>query len=168
MMRFTFYKLLFTAAFICSAFWVGEAAFVKQAHAESAEDNGAEADELQELVERPPYSFDMSLRDPFQPVAVERRADPAEDCGPLCNFDLAQLRITGIIWGLAESVAMVRAPDGKSYVVKVGMPIGRNNGKVVSVMDDRIVVLEQYVNYRGEVVSNRVDVQLAQREGARR
>lgn len=114
------------------------------------------------------YTFDVSLRDPFEPVNPQAHAVESNvDCGPLCNFDLAQFRITGIIWGISQPAAMLRGPDGKPYIVKVGMNIGRNKGKVVSITKDRIAVLEKYVNYRGEVVTNRVDIELQVEGGIR-
>ena len=114
------------------------------------------------------YTYDASIRDPFQPVDLgpERSARP--DCGALCNFDVGQFRLIGIVWGISEPVAMLRAPDGKPHVAKVGMPIGQNNGNIVSIANDRVAVLEKYVNYRGEVVSNRIDIELPAEGGNRR
>jgi type IV pilus assembly protein PilP len=115
------------------------------------------------------YTFDVSMRDPFLPVNPQARTElgaPIE-CGPLCTFDVSQLKITGIVWGISQPAAMLRAPDGKPYIVKVGTPIGRNKGKVVSITKDRIAVLEKYVNYRGEVVTNRVDIELPVEGGIR-
>ncbi len=115
------------------------------------------------------YTYDVSIRDPFQPavgLAKDRIVNPT--CGPLCEYDLSQFRIRGIIWGIAEPVATMQAPNGKAYIAKVGVPIGKNNGKIVSITADGLVVLEKYVNYKGEVVTNRVDVRLPVVQSGRR
>lgn len=115
------------------------------------------------------YTYDVSLRDPFVPVSPQpHHAGEDVECGPLCQYDISQFRINGIVWGISQPAAMLRAPDGKPYIVKVGTPLGRNKGKVVSITKDRIAVLEKYVNYRGEVVTNRVDIELPSEGGTRK
>lgn len=115
------------------------------------------------------YTYDTSIRDPFQPSQLVTKDSAGEnDCGPLCQFDTSQFKVLGIIWGISQPTAMLGAPDGKPYIVKMGAPIGKNKGKVVSITKDRIAVLEKYVNYLGEVVTNRVDIQLPDQEGARK
>lgn len=115
------------------------------------------------------YTYDVTIRDPFKPIIPgPRDQEGAEDCGPLCQYDISQFRINGIIWGISQPAAMLRAPDGKPYIIKVGTPIGRNKGKVVSITKDRIAVLEKYVNYRGEVVTNRVDIELPSEGGSKK
>lgn len=127
----------------------------------------AEVEEEEEEV-IPRYSYDSSIRDPFRPVDLGPEQSARPDCGPLCNYNVAQFRLIGIVWGIAEPVAMLRAPDGKPYIAKQGMPIGKNNGNIVSIANDRVVVLEKYVNYRGEVVTNRVYIELPTEGGNRR
>jgi Tfp pilus assembly protein PilP len=121
--------------------------------------------------EPPPveYTYDTSVRDPFQPSKLVT-SDQSDDtgCGPLCQYDTSQYKVLGIIWGISQPTAMLGAPDGKPYIVKMGAPIGKNKGKVVSITKDRIAVLEKYVNYLGEVVTNRVDITLPDQEGARK
>jgi Tfp pilus assembly protein PilP len=113
------------------------------------------------------YTYDTSLRDPFQPAKIITSESSGEsECGPLCQFDTSQFHVKGIIWGISQPTAMLSAPDGNPYIVKMGASIGKNKGKVVSITKDRIAVLEKYVNYRGEVVTNRVDIEL--QEGARK
>ncbi len=114
------------------------------------------------------YIYDTSVRDPFQPSKLITAESPGDiTCGPLCQYDTSQFKVLGIIWGISQPTAMLGAPDGKPYIVKMGAPIGKNKGKVVSITKDRIAVLEKYVNYLGEVVTNRVDIQLPDQEGAR-
>lgn len=112
------------------------------------------------------YTYDITLRDPFRSILVQ--ASPAStSCGPLCEADVSRFRVIGIIWGIAQPTAMVQAPDGKPYIVKIGTPIGRNNGKIVSISQNRIAVLEKYVDHTGAVVTNQVEIELPE-QGARK
>jgi len=119
-------------------------------------------------------------RDPFKPLIQEQvktvkkisgRAEKLK--GPLEKFELSQYREVALMVVKGVPRAMVKAPDGKSYTVKVGEYIGLNGGvvknietKVVDVdangmriekSPDRIVVEEVGIDsYTGnEVRENR-------------
>lgn len=119
-------------------------------------------------------------RDPFKPLiqekaqSVKKSKGRAEKLrGPLEKFELSQYRLIAMMVVKGVPRAMVKAPDGKSYTVKVGDYIGLNGGivkkietKVVDVdangmriekSPDRIVVEEVGVDsYTGnEVRENR-------------
>jgi type IV pilus assembly protein PilP len=85
-------------------------------------------------------------RDPFRPMTMRARANsrPRENLSPLERFDLGQLKIVGIVWDLKEPRAMIEDPAGLGYVVKVGTPIGNNDGKVKAIHRNQIVVEEFY------------------------
>ncbi len=68
---------------------------------------------------------------------------PPTDCsGPLCGYELEQLKLSGIISGLANPVAVIESPQGKSYRVYRGSKVGRNGGVVKQVRRDSLVVAE--------------------------
>jgi len=119
-------------------------------------------------------------RDPFKPLiqdqvkTVRKSKGRAEKLkGPLEKFELSQYRLVALMVVKGVPRAMVKAPDGKSYTVKVGEYIGLNGGivknietKVIDVdangmriekSPDRIVVEEVGVDsYTGnEVRENR-------------
>lgn len=119
-------------------------------------------------------------RDPFKPLFQEKqpavkksKGRPDKVKGPLERFELSQYRLIALMVVKGVPRAMVKAPDGKSYTVKVGDYIGMNDGivknietKVVEVdkngmriekSPDRIVVEETGVDsYTGsEVKENR-------------
>jgi type IV pilus assembly protein PilP len=67
---------------------------------------------------------------------------PAHCTGPLCGYELEQLKLSGVISGLANPVAVIESPQGKSYRVYRGSKVGRNGGVVKQVRRDSLVVAE--------------------------
>lgn len=116
------------------------------------------------------YSYSpMGRRDPFKPlinkankVVKKINSRPEKIKGPLEKFELDQFRLMAIMVVKGAPRAMVKAPDGKSYTVKVNDYIGMNDGQVTKIetkvleMDsngmrveknpDRIVVEEEGVD----------------------
>jgi type IV pilus assembly protein PilP len=107
-------------------------------------------------------------RDPFLPLtAIKKPVGPVseEPLTPLQQYELQQYRLIGVIVGLAEPRAMVVAPDGKSYILKKGIKIGKNNGVVVNITDSVIQVEEKYYDFSGNVRTNIQDIVVPKREG---
>lgn len=78
----------------------------------------------------------------------------------LQNFDITDLRLTAIIWGVTEPRVIVVAPDGKSYVVKTGSFIGKNWGKVSRILPDKIEIIETYKDPLGRKILNKIYLEL--------
>lgn len=89
-------------------------------------------------------------KDPFKPfivVAPKAAAVPAKvrvGALPIQNYDVNQFRVIGIVAGLKENRAMIVDPAGKGYVVKEGMLIGKNEGRISKITPAGIEVVEQY------------------------
>ncbi len=83
-------------------------------------------------------------RDPFRPMTLRTKVNTRarENLSPLERLDLAQLKLVGIIWDIKEPRAMVEDAAGLGYVIKVGTPIGSNDGKVKAIHRNQIVVEE--------------------------
>ena len=79
-------------------------------------------------------------------------SDPAPTGLPLQRYDLTQLRLAATIRSRQVNRALVKTPDGKGYIVREGTPIGRNNGFVIEIQKDRIVVEESLEGEEGEAV----------------
>ncbi|WP_291319945.1 pilus assembly protein PilP [Desulfonatronospira sp.] len=100
-------------------------------------------------VEAPQYSPE-GLQDPFVPfVMPEEPPDtlPAMErlrpLTPLERVELGQLRLVGTIKSPEQEVmAMVELPDGKGVMLHKGTRIGPNQGEVVEIHPDRVVVRE--------------------------
>ncbi|HEX5605610.1 MAG TPA: pilus assembly protein PilP [Candidatus Binatia bacterium] len=90
-------------------------------------------------------------RDPFRPMALKTNAASRsrENLSPLERFDIGQLKIVGIVSDVKEPRAMVEDSAGLGYTVKVGTPIGSNDGRVKVIGRDQIVIEEVYVDAYG-------------------
>lgn len=103
-------------------------------------------------------------RDPFVPlVASKRTAEFFEN--PLEAFDVPQFQIKAVIVGMGENRAMVAAPDGKSYILKKGMRLGKANGVVQDINRERILIEEQYQDLTGKIRKNIQELKVPGREG---
>lgn len=103
-------------------------------------------------------------RDPFQSVYTSKRTRMTSSEGattPLQQYSIGQLRLLGIIWGVATPVGLVATPNGDEYIVKTGTPVGTGDGKVVAVLPDRIVIVEKYYDYRGQLQTEKYELALA-------
>ena len=108
------------------------------------------------------YHYDPTDKvDPFRSY-VRRQVtfDPEAGSSPLERFDLTQLTVMGIIWGLEEPRALVRDPTGKGYIVKAGTPIGKNKGRILRIEDNKVVVKETYLDHLDRATTKEVDLEL--------
>jgi type IV pilus assembly protein PilP len=62
---------------------------------------------------------------------------------------------------------MVELPDGKGFVLKPGQKVGYNGGKVVSIKQDQIKVLEETEDIFGDIVTKAVILKLHSPQGER-
>ena len=92
----------------------------------------------------PTPAFKDGMRDPFRPLTLRAKVTTRarENLSPLERLDLAQLKLVGIVWDIKEPRAMVEDGAGLGYVVKVGTPIGSNDGKVKAIHRNQIIVEE--------------------------
>jgi type IV pilus assembly protein PilP len=92
----------------------------------------------------PAPALKEGVRDPFRPMTLRTKVDTRrrENLSPLERLDLAQIKVVGIIWDIKEPRAMVEDSAGLGYIVKVGTPIGSNEGTVKSIHRNQIVVEE--------------------------
>ena len=90
-------------------------------------------------------------RDPFRPMTLKTNGPSRsrENLSPLERFDIGQLRIVGIVWDVKEPRAIIEDSAGLGYTVKVGTPIGSNDGRVKVIRRDQIVVEEVYEDAYG-------------------
>jgi type IV pilus assembly protein PilP len=108
------------------------------------------------------YHYDPTDKvDPFRSY-VRRQVtfDPEAGSSPLERFDLTQLTVMGIIWGLEEPRALVRDPTGKGYIVRAGTPIGKNKGRILRIEDNKVVVKETYLDHLDRATTKEVDLEL--------
>lgn len=117
--------------------------------------------EAEEPPKPSPTPYDPAgRREPFKSLIVEEvpaaekvilTPEPDEILSPLQEFELEELKLTGIIIGGLGDYARVRAPDGKSYTINVGTLMGKHEGKVISISDNIVLVKETFRYEGGDV-----------------
>jgi type IV pilus assembly protein PilP len=88
-------------------------------------------------------------RDPFKSLLVlqEKKRDVSM-LPPVQQIELISFKVVGtIIDAAGGNRAMLIAPDGKTYVVKKGDVIGKNEGEVISITVAGITVKEKFLDY---------------------
>lgn len=106
-------------------------------------------------------------RDPFLPLlAFKGKASLGREFeNPLEAYDLLQFQLKGVIIGLGEPKAIVVAPDGKSYILRKGLRIGKSSGIIREITRERILVEERYQDVTGAMRTNIQEMQVPKREG---
>ncbi|MBN4054816.1 pilus assembly protein PilP, partial [Nitrospira defluvii] len=109
-------------------------------------------------------------RDPFRSIVSSRsgsrRPTVVGSLPPLQRRDISNLKLIGIIWGDFAPNAIITAPGGKGYTVRVGTRIGLNNGVIKRITQNEVVVEETLVNIFGEAEKSDVTMELhPQKEG---
>ncbi|OGU14420.1 MAG: hypothetical protein A2076_16805 [Geobacteraceae bacterium GWC2_53_11] len=120
--------------------------------------------------------FDFSnKKDPFKPFVVvkveSKNSKEKETPGkklrnslPIHSFDVSQFKLIGIITGGRENQAMVTDPGGKGYVLKTGMLIGKNDGKITSITSAGVDILEQFKDDNGRVRKEHIKLTLPRKQ----
>jgi len=121
---------------------------------------------LERLMQLVTYKYNPSGKpDPFEPflksAPKNRTADRSrpsrtkrpDHCeSPLECMDVGQLTLVAIVSETAGTrVAMAQDASGIGYMLKNGLRIGYRNGVIKEILQDRIVVEEEYENIRGEL-----------------
>ena len=90
----------------------------------------------------------MTERSPFEPFAeipggrASGAPDPARARHPAEIFTLGQLEMVGTLRGRGRDLALIRDPDGTTHPLGVGDYLGRDHGRVTTVHESRIDILE--------------------------
>ena len=121
----------------------------------------------------PEYSGEGRIN-PFLPlIRAEKKTSPEEEgpkkptriLTPLEKLDYSQMKLVAIVGrATGEYSAMVQESSGKGYVVKPGIFIGRNGGKVTEILQDRIIVVERVKDYKGDMITRRQEIKLNKTE----
>ena len=118
------------------------------------------------------YSYNpKGKRDPFKPfiskATVGKSKGRGERLTPLQRYNFNQLKLIGIIWRDDKNIAaaMVEDPEGRGYVLKKGTLIGENNGRVINILKDRVIIEEVYRNNSGKIKTRTASLKLHNAEG---
>lgn len=102
-------------------------------------------------------------RDPFESFLGSRALDPtvpSTDAPPLQRWDVERYVVRGIIFGTDSPRALIVDPEGIGHVVRLGSYVGRNWGKVTSIVDQVVVVTEEFKTLEDELQVNSVELRL--------
>lgn len=110
-----------------------------------------------------PFDYDpRGRKDPFAQPVLDRPVAPGAAHGPILplqRYDIAKLKLIGIIWDVKRPRAMISDPDGKMHVVGPNTKIGIRNGYIAVIREGEIVVVET-VEENGRLVSSAQIVKL--------
>jgi type IV pilus assembly protein PilP len=122
----------------------------------------------------PVNQFDFSnKKDPFKPFGIVKAFQaPAADnlptkvrnALPIHSFDVNQFKLIGIVTGDNQNKALVVDPNGKAYVLKVGMTIGKNEGKIILITNSGVEVVEQFRDDNGRVRKETIKIALPRKQ----
>jgi type IV pilus assembly protein PilP len=103
-------------------------------------------------------------RDPFRSTFWSKPAKQAPR-GPLEQYELGQLSVSAIVWETDRPRALVTDPGGMAYVVKEGSRVGKNDGLVIHIGDNLVLVKETYIDFAGEQSTKDVEMKIRMSQG---
>ncbi len=114
------------------------------------------------------YSYNPEgRRDPFAPIVSREDKRARFDRPPLERYSLNDFKLTAVLRGGFGDTAMVEAPDGKGYVIRVGTIIGLNKGIVKKITDNKIIVEEKFKNFSGGSERKEIAIELRKKQEER-
>ncbi len=112
------------------------------------------------------YFYDpRNKRDPFRSIRFVDKGPEQKDFGPLGDFELGQLELQAVIWDATNPRALILDPGGRSYIIREGAAIGKNNGQVIHIDDNLVLVKETYENFAGERTTKDVELRIRLSQG---
>jgi len=122
----------------------------------------------------PVNQFDFTnKKDPFKPFVIIKKVPVFAKVRsknvdafalPIHSFDVNEFKLIGIVTGGKGSRAMVTDPKGKGYVIQVGMTIGKNGGRVMSITNSGVDVLEQFKEDNGKMRKEHIRINLPRKQ----
>jgi type IV pilus assembly protein PilP len=165
-----------TTLVLVSVLWVGvsgsSGADPKGAEKKAAEPKAVEQ-KATEAKPVPQYSYNPAGKpDPFKPfieldAAAKKKVEKAKPLPifPLQRADIDEFKLVGISGDEQKRKAIVQDSKGKVYPVFIGTSIGLNNGRVVGILADRVIVEEKVKARAGKPKTNRITIKLHKEEG---
>lgn len=119
------------------------------------------SDETEFAVVEGDYTYEsVGKRDPFRSFILDAKDERKDTRGPLEQFDLAQLKVVAVVWGTDNARAVVSDPSGRGYIVREGTYMGKNEGRVIAIADNALMVKETYVDHFGETTTKDVTMRV--------
>ena len=134
----------------------------------------AQATEIKPASTSATYKYSpLGKPDPFKPfvdqeLAAKKKKETAKPLplSPLLRESIDQFKLVGISGDEKNRKAIVQDAKGKVYPISPGTYIGLNNGRVVAILADKMVIEEQMKTPAGKKTKpNRITVKLRMEEG---
>jgi type IV pilus assembly protein PilP len=156
----------------CVLLWGMPAAY-SQTTAEPKEriELGAEGKSIQmEVQPEEEYTYiPGERRDPF--VSLLRRGGESDQYGdeltPLQRVDLGELKLVGVVKKPEGNTALIQTPDGKGYFLRQGVQVGKNEGIVDKILEDKVIIKEKKADFLGQITVSEFVLTLKKEEGSR-
>ena len=120
----------------------------------------------------PPYEYAaFDIRDPFNPVVdIEvisstysgPKPDENRAREPLEEFSLDSLRMVGTLAQNENDWVLIKDPDGLLHRITTGNYLGRNYGKVISVNDEIVSLVELVPDSKGGWMERSASIALSE------
>jgi Tfp pilus assembly protein PilP len=120
-------------------------------------------------VEQIAFVYDASnKRDPFRPFDFAPRPTSRTGKTPLERYEYGQLKLTAVLEGLGEAQAIIENAVGRGFTAKKGTKVGPYGGEIVEILKDKVLILENTVDFTGERKSKTVELRLRTRDQERK
>ncbi|MFQ5840816.1 MAG: pilus assembly protein PilP [Thermodesulfobacteriota bacterium] len=111
----------------------------------------------------PLYTYNPAgKRDPFKPFITLGPKKPITTTRltPLQRYDVSELKLVGILKGPAGYRALVEDASGKGFIITKGTLIGRENGRVKEIHDDRVIIKQTHKDIFGQSKEREISIRL--------
>jgi Tfp pilus assembly protein PilP len=116
----------------------------------------------------PPYTYNpVGKRDPFKPfiaLGPKKPGPPKTPLTPLQRYDVSELKLVGILKGPKGYQALVEDAGGKGFIIGKGTLIGRGDGRVKEIHENRVVIEETYKDIFGQIKRREISMPLKKPE----
>jgi len=83
---------------------------------------------------------------------------------PLQKYEIRELKLVAIIATSEGNIALIEDATGKGYLLRKGTPIGKNDGKVKRILQDKVIIEEVYEDISEPKKMNEISLFLHQVE----
>ncbi len=108
------------------------------------------------------FIYDSSgKRDPFRPYSmVPEKDEDDENKTELEKYTIGQLKLTTVMYGMENPLAIVENSQGIGFTVSKGTKIGTAGGEVIEIQKDRILILEETEDFTGDKKTRTIEMRL--------
>lgn len=130
--------------------------------AQGAKDKDEEPEEDISIPTTFDYTYNpVGKRDPFEPYDYTKESNGNDlIVSPLQKYELSQITLKAVIWGVSKPKAVVITPDNQSYIVKVGDLMGKNWGRISRITKETLIVAEEFRDNLGKLIVEEVLLRL--------